>query len=316
MEVDSVEVIEHVHVHETVVENVHETVTESHTFEVEITQVNGHDDKPESESEDGEADTSLQRSDSEDSLYASTTGMYEIMPESEASAVPCDLSEKVILIIGPLSAVGEAFTTALLKNKAKVILMNVKDEQYGKFVQSLTKQFIVASIECDIFDDSSLEDGLKQSVKVYGSLDIIINTTSYVDAVNWRKVIDVNLTFAVSLTELVLDHFGRDNGGCGVTLVQTSSYVGLYPNGSMPAYSASKAALIHYVKSYGRKEVYDMHGINMCCLCPAMVGRRNEKRSTLLDPEVVGKCLIEILESNRNFYGGVIKITSEKPLYL
>lgn len=94
MEVDSVEVIEHVHVHETVVEHVHvhETVTESHTFEMEVTQVNGHDDKPESESEDGEAESSLQRSDSEDSLYASTTGTYEIMPESEGSAVPCGKS--------------------------------------------------------------------------------------------------------------------------------------------------------------------------------------------------------------------------------
>lgn len=97
MEVDSVEVVEHVHVHETVVEHVHvhETVTESHTFEVEVTQVNGHDDKPESESEDGEAESSLQRSDSEDSLYASTTGMYEIMPESEASAVPCGKSSVI-----------------------------------------------------------------------------------------------------------------------------------------------------------------------------------------------------------------------------
>lgn len=44
--------------------------------------------------------------------------------------------------------------------------MNVKDEQYGKFVLSLTKQFIVASIECDIFDDSSLEGLLRKYIRL------------------------------------------------------------------------------------------------------------------------------------------------------
>ncbi|XP_015377217.1 PREDICTED: alcohol dehydrogenase 2-like [Diuraphis noxia] len=63
---------------------------------------------------------------------------------------------------------------------------------------------------------------------------------------------------------------GKDKGGRGGTVVVTSSTMGYKPCPSMPIYTATKHALIGFIRSFGDPYHTNLTGIRVIALCPGM----------------------------------------------
>jgi NAD(P)-dependent dehydrogenase (short-subunit alcohol dehydrogenase family) len=159
-----------------------------------------------------------------------------------------DLDDRVIVVTGAASFVGEAIGRALIEAGARVVLAD-RDMEHGPAVARRLGQ-AARFVETDVANDGHL-DRLISSALDLGRLDGLVGATANFDDDRlasprelWNRVLDVNVASAAVLTSKAAD--AMTAGGAIVHLASISGHV------SQPArvvYNASKAALLMFVKS-------------------------------------------------------------------
>jgi 2-dehydro-3-deoxy-L-rhamnonate dehydrogenase (NAD+) len=119
------------------------------------------------------------------------------------------------------------------------------------------------SYTVDVCDSANLEDRIQTVLADFDEIDYVVNTVGIVHGptskgkTGWQASVDdfsavmnVNFFGAVRITQAVMPHFiGRKAG----KLLHYASIAGREGNPMMSVYSASKGALIAYVKSTGKE---------------------------------------------------------------
>ena len=103
-------------------------------------------------------------------------------------------------------------------------------------------------------DDTAGEQLLKTALDSFGRIDVVIanagiaeNTTfQCLDAAQMRRVIDINLTGTINVVQAAFRHMCQHDGG---SIIVSTSSAGLYGQYGLPAYSASKAAIIGLMRA-------------------------------------------------------------------
>ena len=158
-----------------------------------------------------------------------------------------DLNGRVALVTGGSSGLGAAAVEALAAAGAAVTVFDRAKPAAD-----------VAWIEGDITSSASLGAAVSQIEGAHGSLDVLVHSAGIpgpwksalqLDEEDWRQVLEVNATGAFLAAKAVLP--GMIARGYG-RVVFISSIAGREGNALLPAYSASKAAVIALTKSLGR----------------------------------------------------------------
>jgi NAD(P)-dependent dehydrogenase (short-subunit alcohol dehydrogenase family) len=148
---------------------------------------------------------------------------------------------------------------------------------------------------------------------------------------------DLNLGTTVRVTNATLDLLGKDKGGNGAVLVHTASNGGLIPAFFAPFYCATKAAMVHYTRSWAHEVNYQSHGVRMFTICPRMTDtdflQQNadpkkvvkldhlltvmnfSDKTKMLSPSAVGEALIKGLEDD-SLNGVALQLLTDEPRVL
>lgn len=151
---------------------------------------------------------------------------------------------KTVLITGASSGIG----------KETAILFSKKGWNVAATVRSIEKQNVLASYKnittylLDVKDSKSISQCIKQVVKNYGKIDVLVNnagvyTTNPLEettdeAIN--DVIDTNIKGVINTTKAILEHFRENNSG---TIVNISSVAGRVTFPFQSIYHSSKWAI-------------------------------------------------------------------------
>lgn len=158
-----------------------------------------------------------------------------------------DLKGRVALVTGGSSGLGAAAVEALVAAGAAVEVFDRAEPTAD-----------VAWIEGDITRSESLAAAVKEVEAEHGSLDVLVHSAGIpgpwksalqLGEEEWRQVLEVNATGAFLAAKAVLP--GMIARGYG-RVIFISSIAGREGNALLPAYSASKAAVIALTKSLGR----------------------------------------------------------------
>jgi 3-oxoacyl-[acyl-carrier protein] reductase len=158
-----------------------------------------------------------------------------------------DLDGRVAMVTGGSSGLGAAAVAALAAAGAKVTVFD-RAEPPGE----------VAWIGGDVTDSASLAAAVAEVEAAHASLDILVHSAGipgpWLSAMqlaeeDWRRVLEVNATGAFLACQAVVP--GMVGRGYG-RVVMIASIAGREGNPLLPAYSASKAAVIAFTKSLGR----------------------------------------------------------------
>ena len=236
---------------------------------------------------------------------------------------------KTAIVTGGAKGIGKATAQRLAEEGAKVAIFDIIPE--GEFVASELRAAGARAIFIKV--DLRLEDQVRAAVadtiKTFGSVDILVNNAG-TPGVNkpvhemseeeWDFVFDVNVKSTFLMTKHVLPSMMARRSGA---IVNVSSIYGLIGSADLPAYHATKGAVLLMSKTDAI--CYAPHGIRVNAVHPgstktelfmqaadtwpdgreaylAMMGEKHPL--TLSEPVDVANCILFLASDEARFVTG------------
>lgn len=183
------------------------------------------------------------------------------------------LTDKVALVTGAGSGIGEAIATLLHEEGAKVVLAGRNKDKLQNVANQLA-QDSVKVVPTDVTKKEEVDELIKIAQQTFGGLDIVINSagqmlsskiTDYqVD--EWDSMIDVNIKGTLYTAQAALPTMlGQSSGH----LINIASISGFEVTKSSTIYSATKVA-VHTITQGLEKELAKT-GVKVTSISPGMV---------------------------------------------
>ena len=196
---------------------------------------------------------------------------------------------KTVLITGAAVGIGRAVALRMAELGANVILADLQEDLLLRTAEELSAHGDrILPLVCDVSDPIRVREVVREGEARFGKIDILVNNAglwrhwgSFLDTSDeiWEKYLSVNLMGAVWFTKAVLEgmisrRYGR--------IVNVASVAGVYGNGKMVAYSATKGAMISMTKALA-KEVSEF-GVTVNSISPGSVNDSSDPDITATAP--------------------------------
>ena len=201
------------------------------------------------------------------------------------------LENKVALITGVGSGMGEATANLFAAEGAKIVGADINQEAIDRVIGDIQKNGGTAiGVKADVSKLEDVENMVNVGIKEYGSLDILFNNAGIMDNFVpvaelpdelWNRVFSINLTGPFWACRAVLKIMLKQGKG---VIINNASVGGLFGVRGGAAYVASKHALIGLTKNIGA--IYGDQGIRCVAIAPG--GVKTNIGSTIDNPNKLG----------------------------
>jgi len=183
------------------------------------------------------------------------------------------LKDKVVIVTGGASGIGEAIATRFGKEGSKVVVADLGDgSAVVKKIESTGGTAICLKV--DVTDYESVKRMIGEVMKCFSRVDVMINNAGInsdnlikkMTPEQFNKVISVNLTGVFNCTSVVVPYMLEQKSGVVLT---TSSVVGLYGNVGVTNYAASKWGVIGMTKCWAKENA--KYGLRFNCVAPGFI---------------------------------------------
>lgn len=212
------------------------------------------------------------------------------------------LTDKIAVVTGAGSGIGEAIATLLHEEGAKVVLAGRNKDKLQNVANQLA-QDSVKVVPTDVTNKEEVDELMKIAQQTFGGLDIVINSagqmlsskiTDYqVD--EWDSMIDVNIKGTLYTAQAALPTMLEQSSG---HLINIASISGFEVTKSSTIYSATKAA-VHTITQGLEKELAKT-GVKVTSISPGMVDTAitaayNTSDRKKLDPQDIAEAVLYAL---------------------
>ncbi len=185
------------------------------------------------------------------------------------------LKDKVAVITGGTSGIGEATALLFAKEGAKVAITGRNEERGHRLVEKIrTAKGEAIFIRSDVNVAADCRSAIDETLRTFGRIDILFNnagvfypqTAIECSEREWDEQIDVNLKGTFLMSKFALPPMIAQGRG---VIVNNSSGWGIVGGDHAVAYCASKGGVVLMTKAmaidHGRQ------GIRVNCICPGDV---------------------------------------------
>lgn len=200
------------------------------------------------------------------------------------------LENKVALVTGAGSGIGQATAILYAQHGARVIVSDLNDKGGQETVDIIKKNDGEASfIKADVSKPGDCKNLVSESVRLYGRLDIAFNNAGIggelspiadMSVDGWLKVIDTNLNSVFYCMKYELPEMLRNGYG---SIVNMSSILGQVAFANSAAYVAAKHGVVGV--SQNAAVEYAKQGIRVNVIAPAFI---NTPLLSVLDEQTKG----------------------------
>jgi NAD(P)-dependent dehydrogenase (short-subunit alcohol dehydrogenase family) len=185
------------------------------------------------------------------------------------------LAGRVAVITGAGAGIGLAIAQLFGHEGARIALLDNKPER----IEAATAQLHAAGIDLissctDVSDASAIATTIDDIAERWGKVDVLVNNAGIAEFADietsslaaWERIMAVNVTGTFLCSRAVIPLMKAQGGGVIINMASVAGLVG-FP--TMPAYCASKAAVIGLTRQLAVD--YTRFGIRVNRLCPCRI---------------------------------------------
>ncbi len=174
-----------------------------------------------------------------------------------------NMKDKVVIVTGGSSGIGEACAESFAKAGAKVVITGRSDEKLAEAKKTLIQKGCdtILTISGDVSSEEDCNNTIIKVLDTYGKIDVLINNAgismrSLFDDIEidvFKQVMNVNFYGALYMTKSCLSHIKKTKG----SIIGISSIAGKKGLPARTAYSASKFAMEGFLQALRIELIHD-----------------------------------------------------------
>jgi NADP-dependent 3-hydroxy acid dehydrogenase YdfG len=197
-----------------------------------------------------------------------------------------NIKDKVIVITGASSGLGEASARLLAKEGAKLIIGARRIDRLQKLSAELNL-IERSAVETDVTDKAQVKELVDRAIELHERVDVIINNAGLMPQSllenlkidEWDRMVDVNIKGVLYGIAAVLPHMQRQKNG---HIINVSSVAGHKVGPGSAVYAATKHAV--RALSEGLRQEVKPYNIRTTIISPGAVV--TELANTITDPDI------------------------------
>jgi NAD(P)-dependent dehydrogenase (short-subunit alcohol dehydrogenase family) len=188
------------------------------------------------------------------------------------------LENKVAIITGSASGMGQAAALLFASEGARVVVTDINESAGAETVQAIraaggTAVFVKTDVTCE----DEVQALVTTAVETFGHIDVLYNNAGVMlpddqgvvenTAAIWDKVLDINLKSVFLCSKYTIPHMVKQGGGSIINIASLVALIG----STVPqdAYTASKGGMLSLTKSLAVQ--YGHAGIRCNAICPGPI---------------------------------------------
>ena len=232
-----------------------------------------------------------------------------------------DMQDKVALVAGATSGIGEATARMFAREGARVMLAGRRESLLQEICADISgKGQSAAYVVCDVTDEDAVKNMVEATVKTFGRLDYAYNNagimgddieTARLASSEFDRIVNTNMRSVFLCMKYELGQM-LAQGGDGYAIVNCSSIGGVVGMPGRVAYHASKHAIIGMTKCAALE--YAKRGIRINSVCPGTIVTPLVERMMETDviepigrmgtPDEVASCVLFLCSRGAGFVTG------------
>lgn len=235
------------------------------------------------------------------------------------------LEGRRILITGAAKGIGLATVERFIAEGARIVALD-RDEMALATLRGRFARESLHAAKVDVTESEAVSGATAAGAEAIGGLDGLVNAAGIdliasietMTPVDWNRVIAVNLTGPMLVTQAAFPHLRAAGGG---TIVNVSSGAGLSPLKHRTAYCASKAGLQMAGKALAMEAAE--FGIRVNTICPGAVETELFRSSidTAPDPQaayetVRARYALQRIAAPQEIAAAILWLTSAESSYV
>ena len=190
------------------------------------------------------------------------------------------LENKVAIVTGATSGIGQAIAIRLAKEGAVLVLTDILLEPLNKFADEIKAMKCKAiAVKADVTNSKEIEQMVKTALDGFRAVDILVNVAGgaargkdrgyfhKVSEESWNSVINVNLKGTLICCHAVIEHMLQRKQG---KIINIGSVAGMIGSSNLQAdYAAAKAGIVGFTKALAKE--LGPSGINVNCVSPGPI---------------------------------------------
>lgn len=212
---------------------------------------------------------------------------------------------RVIVVTGASSGLGEATVLRLAEDNAKLVLVDLNEEglkEVNEKALKINPNLESLIVTADVSQEDQVKNYIEKTVEKFGRIDGLFNNAGIEGKQNltedygsdeFKKVLDVNLNGVFYGMKYALEKMKQQGSG---TIVNSASVGGIRGVGNQSGYAASKHGVVGLTKNSAIE--YGQYGISINAIAPgaimtAMV-EESLKQINPDDPEEAGREFVSV----------------------
>jgi NAD(P)-dependent dehydrogenase (short-subunit alcohol dehydrogenase family) len=193
------------------------------------------------------------------------------------------LRDRIVVVTGGASGIGEAIVEAFAANGSRVAFLDVQAEAGQRLVARLegTGAPPALFLPCDLTDIAALQSALRSIHEQFGVVDVLVNnagndtrhSVAEVTPESWDHGIAVNLKHQFFMAQGVIP--GMQKAGRG-SIINMSSIGWVIPSTKLPVYVTAKAAVVGMTRTLAHE--LGPFNIRVNCVMPGAILTERQRR--------------------------------------
>ena len=204
------------------------------------------------------------------------------MPNPATYATYPSLRDRVVVVTGGASGIGEAIVEAFSAQGARVAFLDIQDAAAEKLVHKIEAAGFPAPVyfHCDLTDIAALESVMGQVLQKFPNVDVLVNNAGNdsrhqiedVTSEFWDRTMAVNLKHQFFMAKAVIPAMKSAVRG---SIINMSSISWMIPGVGFSVYITAKAAIVGLTRTLAHE--LGANNIRVNCVLPGAIMTERQK---------------------------------------